>query len=112
MKAPEQTQATRTPRLAIARTKASVFAHLAASSTPAPPATIRVEIAAAGFRPRATISTPDELRTGPGAAATTLIDGGWPVRRAAISNTEIGPAASSSWKFGNTRMPIMAYVLK
>ncbi len=35
---------------------------------------ISVLIAPDGFRPRANISTPDELRTGPGVAATTLID--------------------------------------
>jgi len=53
-------------------------------------------IAPHGFRPRATTSTPDELRTGPGVTARTLIDGDWPAKRAAISKTEIGPAASSS----------------
>ena len=36
------------------------------------------------------------LRTGPGVAATTLIDGDMPAKRAPISNTEIGPAASSN----------------
>jgi hypothetical protein len=102
------------PRFAITRTNASVFLQVAAASTPSPPATIRVEIAPDGLRPRASISTPDELRTGPGVAATTLIDGALPTRRAAISNTEIGPAASSNWKSGKTRTPIMnfGYVLK
>ena len=65
----------RTPRLAIARTKASVFAQVAACRTPSPPATIKVVIAPDGFNPRASISTPEELRTGPGVAAKTLIDG-------------------------------------
>jgi len=36
-----------------------------------------------------------------------LIDGGLPAERAAISNTEIGPAASSSWKSGKMRTPII-----
>ena len=67
----------------------------------------RCVIAPDGLKPRASISTPDELRTGPGVTASTLIDGGWPAKRAAISNTEIGPAASSNWKSGNTRTPIM-----
>ena len=78
------------------RTKLSVFSQLAATSTPSPPATSKVVIAPYGFKPRANISTPDELRTGPGVTARTLIDGDWPAKRAAISNTEIGPAASSS----------------
>ena len=75
MKAPEQTLATRTPRLTIDRTKESVLSHFAASRTPSPPATIRVVIAPEGLMPRATISTPDEERTGPGVTAITLIDG-------------------------------------
>jgi hypothetical protein len=78
------------------RTKSSVFSHLAAASTPSPPATSKVVIAPYGVRARASISTQDELRTGPGVTARTLIDGDWPARPAAISNTEIGPAASSS----------------
>ena len=45
-----------------------------------------------------------------GAAASTLIDGGVPAKRAAISNTEIGPAASSNWKSGNISMPIMVWL--
>ena len=40
------------------------------------------------------------LRTGPGVTASTLIDGALPAKRAAISNAEIGPAASSNWKSG------------
>src|ERR1700692_2660216 len=97
----------RTPPLGRPRTKASAFSDFAARSTPSPPATIRVEIAPAGLKPRATISMPEELRTGPGVAAITLIEGGWRAKRAAISNTEIGPAASSNWKSGKTRMPII-----
>jgi hypothetical protein len=81
--------------------------HAAAGRTPAPPATIKVLIGPDGRRPRASNSTPDELRTGPGVAARTLIDGSAPAKWAAISNTEIGPAASSNWKSGNTRTPIM-----
>src|ERR1700722_3021774 len=107
MKAPEQTLARRTPRLAIPRTKVRVLSHLATASTPSPPATTRVLIAPERLKPRATISTPEVLRTGPGFAANTLIEGLAPLKRVAISNTEIGPAASSSWKPGNTRMPIM-----
>ena len=57
--------------------------------------------------PRASISTPDELRTAPGVTAIAFIDGGLPAERAAISNTEIGPAASSSWKSGKISTPIM-----
>ena len=75
--------------------------------TPSPPATISVVIAPDGLRPRASISTPDELRTGPGVTANTLIDGALPAKRAAISNAEIGPAASSNWKSGKTSTPIM-----
>ena len=59
--------------------------------TPSPPATIKVVIAPDGFKPRASISTPDELRTGPGVTASTLIAGAAPAKRAAISNAEIGP---------------------
>ena len=54
------------------------MSHVAAASTPSPPATIKVLIAPDGLKPRASISTPDELRTGPGVAASTLIDGGMP----------------------------------
>ena len=84
----------------------------AAARTPSPPATIRVVIAPDGLKPRASNSTPEELRTGPGVAASTLIDGRLDRRGSgrvagAISNTEIGPAASSNWKSGKTRMPIM-----
>jgi hypothetical protein len=68
---------------------------------------IKVVIAPDGLNPRASISTPDELRTGPGVAANTLMSGALSAKRAAISNTEIGPAASSNWKSGNTRTPIM-----
>ena len=46
-------------------------------------------------------------RTGPGVTATTLIEGALSAKRAPISNTEIGPAASSNWKSGNTRTPII-----
>jgi hypothetical protein len=73
MEAPEQTLATRTPRLAIACTNASVLSQAAAARTPSPPATIRVLIAPEGLKPRASNSTPDVLRTGPGVAANTLI---------------------------------------
>ena len=97
----------RTPRLAIARTKPSVFSQVAACRTPSPPATIRVVIAPDGFSPRASISTPEDERTGPGVTATTLIAGAFSAKRAPISNTEIGPAASSNWKSGNTRTPII-----
>src|SRR4051794_38473318 len=105
--APEQTLAIRTPRFSIARTKLRVFSHVAAVRTPQPPATIKVVIAPAGLMPRASISAPDELRTAPGVNAITLIDGGLPAERAAISNTEIGPAASSNWKSGKISTPIM-----
>ncbi len=86
----------RTPRLAKARTKASVFGQIAAVRTPSPPATIKVVIALEGLKPRASISMPEVLRTGPGVAAKVLIAGAAPEKRAAISNTEIGPAASSN----------------
>ena len=66
-----------------------------------------VVIAFADLKSRAIISTPDELRTGPAFSASTRIAGALPVARAAISNTEIGPAASSNWKSGKIRMPIM-----
>ena len=46
-------------------------------------------------------------RTGPGVTAKTLIAGAPTAKRAPISNTEIGPVASSNWKSGNTRTPIM-----
>ena len=55
-----------------------------------------------GFNPRASISTPEDERTGPGVTASTLIAGAPSAKRAAISNAEIGPAASSNWKSGNT----------
>ena len=74
---------------------------------PQPPATIKVEIAPDGLMPRASISTPDELRTAPGVIAMVFIEGGLPAQRAAISNTEIGPAASSNWKSGKMSTPIM-----
>jgi hypothetical protein len=64
-------------------------------------------IADADFNPLATISTPDDARTGPGVTASTRIAGAPSAKRAAISNAEIGPAASSNWKSGNTRTPIM-----
>ncbi len=85
----------------------SVFGQIAAARTPSPPATISVVIAPAGAKPRASISTPDELRTGPGFVAITLIAGATPEKRAAISKTEIGPAASSSWKSGKISTPII-----
>src|SRR5689334_17739298 len=100
----------RTPRLSIARTKPSVFSQAAACRTPSPPATISVVIAAADFNPRATISTPDDERTGPGVTARARIAGAPSAKRAAISKVEIGPAASSNWKSGNTRTPIMMRV--
>ena len=77
MKAPEQTLAMRTPRLASPRTKASVLSHRAAASTPSPPAMIKVVIAPEGFRPRASISTPDRLQLygdGVGYAVASDID--------------------------------------
>ena len=77
-KAPEQTLATRTPRFTMLRTSASVVSHFDAAPTPSPPATINVVIAPAGLMARASISTPDVLRTGPGFTARTLIDGVWP----------------------------------
>ena len=49
-----------------------------------------------GLTPRASISAPDELRTGPGVTANVLIASGAPATRAAISNADIGPAASSN----------------
>ena len=59
----------------MARTKPSVFSQVAACRTPSPPATISVVIAPDGFSPRASISTPEDERTGPGVTATTLIEG-------------------------------------
>jgi hypothetical protein len=50
----------------------------------------------AAFNPRAITATPDELRTSPGVALTILMDAGVRAMRPAISNAEIGPAASSS----------------
>src|SRR6266496_458648 len=97
----------RTPRLAIARTKPSVFSQVAACRTPSPPATISVVIADADFNPRAPISTPDDERTGPGVTATTRIDGRPPGKGGPNPKGEIGPAASSNWKSGNTRTPII-----
>src|SRR6476469_3118699 len=91
----------------MARTKLSVFAQVAACRTPSPPAMIKVVIAPDDFRPRATISTPDDERTGPGVTASNLLEGAPAAERAAISNAEIGPAASSNWKSGNTRTPSM-----
>ncbi len=84
----------------MARTKASVFGQSAGPRLPSPPATISVVIAPDGLKPRAIISTPDELRTGPGFTASTLIAGALSAKRAAISNAAIGPAASSNWKSG------------
>ncbi len=54
---------------------------------------------------RATISTPEELRTGPAVGASTLMWVRRPDNRPAISNAEIGPAASSSWNSGKIRIP-------
>ena len=68
----------RTPRFAMALANASVRSQRAAASTPSPPATIKVVMAPVGLMPRASISTPDELRTGPGFTARTLIDGAMP----------------------------------
>jgi hypothetical protein len=70
-----------------------------------------VLIAPDGLKPRASISIPEDDRTGPGAIASSLISGALPANRAAISNAEIGPAASSSWKFGKIRTPIMMGLL-
>jgi len=99
------------PRFATPRTNNSVCWQRAAVSTPSPPATISVSMEPAGFSPRASSSTPAELRTAPGIEASTLIESGWPAKRAAISNTEIGPAASSNWKSGKMSTPIMAEAL-
>jgi hypothetical protein len=96
------------PRLAMPRTNDNVFWQAAAARVPSPPATIKVVIAAGGFALRATISTPDELFTGPGLIAIVLMSGGPPEKRIAISKAEIGPAASSNWKSGKISTPIMA----
>ncbi len=58
-----------------------------------PPTMINVVIADDGFRPRASISTPDELRTGPAFTAIVLMSGALPASQAAISNAAIRPAA-------------------
>ena len=87
-------------RRAAARSNACVVLQVMASCTPSPPATIKVVNALADPARRASISTPEELRTGPGLTAMTLIEAALPASRAAISNTEIGPAASSNWKSG------------
>ena len=79
----------------------------AAASTPSPPEMISVVIAPAEPNLRASISTPDVLRTGPGFAAITRIGVSLLAYRLAISNTEIGPATSSSWKSGKMSTPIM-----
>jgi len=50
---------------------------------------------------------PWQLTTPPGTSASTRIEAGRPAIRLAISKTEIAPAASSSWKSGKTRTPIM-----
>ena len=64
-------------------------------------------MAPADLSPLATTATPDELVIGPGLAVKTLIDAAVPLMRPAISNTEIGPAASNNWKPGNTRTPMI-----
>ena len=56
---------------------------------------IRVVIALAEPNLCASISTPEVLRTGPGFAAITRIGVSLLAKRLAISNTVIGPAASS-----------------
>ena len=73
---PEQTLATRAPRLATACTNLIVHVFRAAASTPSPPATMSAVIALAGPNFRASISTPEELRTGPGVCASALIGTG------------------------------------
>jgi hypothetical protein len=94
----------------MARTKASVFSHVAAASTPSPPATIKVVIALEGFRSRASISTPDVLRTGPTDEAMTvqwtlgnptLAQGQW----GASANDFIDPATGQPYTT-NTSTPI------
>ena len=70
---PEQTLATRVPRLATAFTKFAVQVLRAAASMPSPPTMIKVVIAPGGPNFRASISAPDVLRTGPGLAAITRI---------------------------------------
>jgi hypothetical protein len=76
--------------------------HVAAAGIFSAPTTIKVLIAREGLIGLAHITIPEELRTAPGVTATALIEEGTPAKRAAISNTEIGPAASSSWKSGKT----------
>ncbi len=75
MNVPEQTLATRTPRWATACTNLIVHVFRAAASTPSPPAMIRVVSALGEPNFRASISTPEDERTGPCVAATTLIEG-------------------------------------
>ena len=53
------------------RTNESIFVDCAASRTPKPPATIKVVIGAEDRKPRASISTPAELRTAPDVSAST-----------------------------------------
>src|SRR5262249_28854207 len=88
-------------------TKARVAGQRAAASTPEPPATTSVVIAFADLKSRAIISTPEDERTAPDVSASTRSASGLPLARAAISNTQIRPAASSNWKSGKIRMPIM-----
>ena len=52
-------------------------------------------------------AAPEELRTSPGVTLTSLIAAGVRAMRPATSNTEIGPAASRSWKSGKTRTAII-----
>ena len=61
----------RVPRCATFRTKLIVQELRLAASTPSPPAISNVESADAGPNLRASISAPDEERTGPGSAAIT-----------------------------------------
>src|SRR5690242_641799 len=104
---PEQTLATRMPRLATAFTKFVVHVLRAAASMPSPPAMSKVVSAPGEPNLRASISAPEVLRTGPGSAAIRRIGTCLFASRLAISNTEIGPAASSNWKSGKISTPIM-----
>ena len=69
---PEHTLVTRAPRAAQRCTKRRVRASAIAVSTPSPPATSSVSTSLARGSATAAQATPDELRTSPGCAATTL----------------------------------------
>jgi hypothetical protein len=82
--------------LAIVCTNDNVVLQIAEAGIFSVPTTIKVLIARECLIGFANISTPDELRTAPGVTAKILIEEVVPAKRAAISNTEIGPAASSN----------------